>query len=107
MKKEIVKGVRLTQEQAAILKEQANMSGMSEADYLRMLLTQKPTDYPEIREEMRELINEVNRVGVNINEVVHNNNSMLYSEDDKDRLIAYMRKLNELMNKKVKEIGNH
>jgi len=42
-----------------------------------------------------------------INEVVHNNNSQLYSEEDKERLIAYMRKLNALLNKKVKDIGNH
>jgi hypothetical protein len=53
------------------------------------------------------LINEVNRIGVNINEIVHNNNSVLYSEADKTRLMAYMQKLNEVVNKAVTDIGDH
>lgn len=107
MKKEVVRAIRLTVEQDELVKERAKQAGMSVPDYWRMLLSQKPKDYPEIREEVHQLINEVNRVGVNINEVVHNNNSQLYSEEDKERLIAYMRKLNTLLNKKVKDIGNH
>jgi hypothetical protein len=53
------------------------------------------------------LINEVNRIGVNINEIVHNNNSFLYSEADKTRLMAYMQKLNEVVNKAVTDIGDY
>lgn len=107
MAKEVRKTYRMTEAQAKLLAKQAEEAGMSEAEYIRFLISQKPMDYPEIREEVHTLINEVNRVGVNINEVVHNNNSQLYSEEDKERLIAYMRKLNALLNKKVKDIGNH
>lgn len=32
---------------------------------------QKPNDYPEIRILLRELINEVNHIGININQMVH------------------------------------
>ena len=63
-------------------------------DYLRLMISQKPNDYPEIRILLRELINEVNHIDTNINQIVHNHNSGIYSEDDKVRLIAYMRKLN-------------
>lgn len=37
----------------------------------------------------------LNRIGVNINEIVFNNNSNLYRTADKERLIVYMRRLNE------------
>ena len=56
---------------------------------------------------LNSLINEVNRIGVNINEIVHNNNSMLYSDGDKTRLLAYMQKLNEVVNRAVNDIGDH
>lgn len=40
-----------------------------------------------------------NHIGTNINQIVHNNNSGLYSETDKEQLVAYMRKLNVEVNK--------
>ena len=40
------------------------------------------------------LINEVNYIGHNINQIVRNNNSGLYLESDKIRLMEYMRTLN-------------
>ena len=80
---------------------------MSEAEYFRLLITQKPNDYPEIRYSIKELINEVNRIGVNINEIVHNNNSELYRVADKERLVAYMRRLNETVDEVVVKLGYH
>ena len=53
------------------------------------------------------LINEVNRIGVNINEIVFNNNSNLYRTADKERLIAYMQRLNETLAKVVDDCGYH
>lgn len=49
--------------------------------------------------ELHVCINEVNHIGTNINQIVHNNNSGLYSETDKEQLVAYMRKLNVEVNK--------
>lgn len=63
-------------------------------DVLRFMISQKLSDYPEIRILLRELIDEVNHIGTNINQIVHSNNSGIYSEDDKERLVAHMRKLN-------------
>ena len=80
---------------------------MSESEYFRLLITQKPNDYPEIRYSIKELINEVNRIGVNINEIVHNNNSELYRVADKERLVAYMRRLNETVDEVVVKLGYH
>lgn len=101
------KAYRLTEEQNAELQEKVEELGMTESEFIRLLITQRPKDYPEIRQMLNGLINEVNRIGVNINEIVHNNNSVLYSDSDKTRLMAYMQKLNEMVNKAVADIGDH
>lgn len=89
-----------------MLVKKAGESGMCEADYLRLLISQKPNDYPEVRKLLKELINEVNRIGININQIVFNSNAGLYSKDDKAQLVAYMRKLNQKVNEAVVKIGN-
>ncbi len=101
------KAYRLTEEQNAELQQKVKELGMTESEFIRLLITQRPKDYPEIRSMLNSLINEVNRIGVNINEIVHNNNSVLYSDSDKTRLMAYMQKLNEMVNKAVTDIGDH
>ncbi|NMC60785.1 MAG: plasmid mobilization relaxosome protein MobC [Candidatus Methanofastidiosa archaeon] len=102
----IKKTLRLMPEEAKMLADKAKDASMSEADYIRLLIRQKPIDYPEIRKLLKSLINEVNRIGININQIVFNNNLELYSEEDKNRLVAYMRKLNTSVNEVVRQIGN-
>ena len=60
----IRKTLRLMPQEAEMLAKKAGESGMCEADYLRLLISQKPNDYPEVRELLKELINEVNRIGI-------------------------------------------
>ena len=107
MAMELRKAYRLTREQDEELKRKVAQLGMTESEFIRLLITEKPKDYPEIRQMLTSLIGEVNRIGVNINEIVHNNNSALYSDSDKSRLFAYMLKLNEKLSKAVDSIGDH
>ena len=102
----LTKKFRLSSREAKLLEEKAKQAGMTESQYLRLMISQKPNDYPEVRQLLRDLINEVNRVGVNINQITHNHNAELYSTDDKERLIAYMRKLNVAVAKVVDIVGN-
>ncbi|MCQ4756927.1 MAG: plasmid mobilization relaxosome protein MobC [Anaerostipes sp.] len=102
----IKKTVRLMPNEAMILSEKSSAAGMNEAEYIRFLISQKPNDYPEIRTLLKELINEVNRVGVNINQITFSHNAQLYSKEDKEKLVAYMRKLNLEVKKVVDMIGN-
>lgn len=102
----IKKTLRLMPEEAKILEENAKDARMNEAEYIRLLIRQKPSDYPEVRKLLKILINEVNRIGININQIVFNHNTELYSEEDKSRLVAYMRKLNSSVNEVVMQIGN-
>lgn len=96
----------MTPQEAKLLEEKAKQADMSESQYLRLMISQKPNDYPEVRQLLRDLINEVNRIGVNINQITHNHNAELYSTSDKEQLIAYMRKLNVAVAKVVDIVGN-
>lgn len=69
----IRKTLRLMPEEAKMLAKKACDNGMNEAEYIRLLISQKPNDYPEVRKILKELINEVNRIGININQIVFNN----------------------------------
>ena len=89
------------------MKRKVAEAGMTESEFIRLMITEQPKDYPEIRAMLDRLINEVNRIGVNINEIVYNNNSMLYRESDKKRLVAYMRRLNDVLKGAVSDIGNN
>lgn len=102
----IRKTLRLMPQEAKALAEKAAEQNMNEAEYIRLLISQKPNDYPEVRKLLKELINEVNRIGININQIVSNSNAGLYSKDDKAQLVAYMRKLNQKVNEAVVKIGN-
>ena len=96
---------RLMPDEAKMLAEKSASAGICEADYLRLLISQKPNDYPEVRRLLKDLINEVNRIGININQLVFNHNSGLYSEQDRERLFAYMKKLNVTVKEAVVQIG--
>lgn len=85
--------VRVTKEERKKLQEMAKEYGVTESEFLRRQIRQRPSDYPEIKILMGHLINEVNRVGVNINQIVKRNHARFYDEMDKVRLEAYMRKL--------------
>ena len=43
------KTLRLMPREAELLASKAKAAGMNEAEYLRLIISQKPTDYPEIR----------------------------------------------------------
>ena len=74
----------MTKKEAEFLKKNAEQNGMKESEYIRLLLSQKPNDYPEIRILLRELINEINAIGNNINQITRNHNSKLYRKEDRE-----------------------
>jgi hypothetical protein len=96
----------MTPSEAKLLEEKARSAGMTESQYLRLMISQKPNNYPEVRQLFHDLINEVNRIGVNVNQITHNHNAELYSKEDKERLFAYMQKLNVAVAKVVDMVGN-
>lgn len=92
-RRDIVKPFRMTKKEAERLRQAAESRGMKESEYIRLLLSQKPNDYPEIRILLKELLNEVNVIGNNINQITRNYNSKLYRIEDREFLCACMKKL--------------
>lgn len=84
---------RVTKDEKKKLQEMAKEYGVTESEFLRRQIRQRPSDYPEIKLLMGHLINEINHVGVNINQIVKRNNAGFYDERDKVLLEAYMRKI--------------
>ena len=103
----VCKQIRVTPKEAKLLAKSAKERGLSEAAYMRLLIGAKPNDYPEIRLLLSELINEVNRIGVNINQIVYRYHTDLYSPEDRRRLMAYLQKLSEQLDEVVKRIGDY
>ena len=52
------KTVRLTEKEASILAQRAGEAGIPENRYIRILIRQKPADYPAVQQHLKALINE-------------------------------------------------
>ncbi len=100
------KEIRLTQNEYDSLNRAARRSGLNVSTYLRNMVKDIPSIDPEFKKQLNILINEVNYIGHNINQIVKNNNSGLYSDIDKSRLMEYMRILNEKVENLIAQNGN-
>ncbi|MCM1127059.1 MAG: plasmid mobilization relaxosome protein MobC [Lachnospiraceae bacterium] len=86
------KHFKLTEETARILAERSKAENMNESEYIRYLLLNQ-SEHPRSRElelEIMRLRNEINKIGVNINQIVKNNNSHVYREGDKIKMLHLM-----------------
>ena len=95
----IRKHFKLTEETAKLLAERSKAEGMNESEYIRYLLLNQ-SEHPRSRElelEMMRLRNEINKIGLNVNQIVKNNNSHIYSKDDKIELKTQVNKVMNLM----------
>lgn len=104
--KKIVLTFRVSEQERDEIRRQAKANQMTESAYMRFMLSQKPKDYPEVRTLLRSLINEVNHIGVNINQIVKSYNSGFYLPQDKELLTAYLKKLNTAVAEVVRQLGN-
>jgi hypothetical protein len=93
------KHFKLTDETAKLLAERSKAENMNESEYIRYLLLNQ-SENPRSRElevEVMRLRNEINKIGGNINQIVKNNNSHIYSESDKMKLNDYLKEITEIM----------
>ena len=100
--KDVTKRVRLTENECKKIMREAGKKNMNFSSYVRYATKLDP----EFIKAIYKLANEINYIGHNINQVVKNNNSGLYSEIDKARLMEYMRILNEKVEALLKENGH-
>lgn len=97
----IRKHFKLTEETAKILEERSKAENMNESEYIRYLLLNQ-SEHPRSRElelEIMRLRNEVNKIGVNVNQIVKNNNFHKYNESDKMELRMQLVMIKNLLEK--------
>lgn len=98
------KEIRLTEEELHEIQGRAEQMGIKVSQYLRQIISNRPRDDPHIRQELIRLNNEINHIGVNINQIVHNNNSKLYIQEDKHRLYVLMKRLRDLIQEVINKL---
>ncbi len=95
----IRKHFKLTEETAKLLAERSKAENMNESEYIRYLLLNQ-SEHPRNRElelEIMRLRNEINKIGLNINQIVKNNNSHIYNESDKMELKSQLEIIKDLL----------
>lgn len=93
------KHFKLTEETAKLLAERFKTENMNESEYIRYLLLNQ-SEHPRNKElelEVMRLRNEINKIGLNINQIVKNNNSHIYSNSDKIELKLQLEIIKDLL----------
>ena len=101
------KHFKLTEETANLLAERSKAENMNESEYIRYLLLNQ-SEHPRSRElelEVMRLRNEINKIGLNVNQIVKNSNSHIYNESDKIKLNLQMEQIRDLLMMCVSNIG--
>lgn len=100
--KEYRLNVRISNEELDALDNAISKNNMSRSEYVREILDNSFGYKPKERYVLeKQLINEVNHIGNNINQITRNNNSELYFESDKKKLFNLMNELLELVRKRL------
>lgn len=105
--KTINKHFRCSREEAKRLKLAAEKFEMKESEFIRAMISQVPSNHPEIRRQLDRLTNEMNKIGVNINQIAYacNVNPMFYDKD-REKLMFYMRDCRKLLLEVIKYCNN-
>lgn len=99
----IRKHFKLTEETAKLLAERSKAENMNESEYIRYLLlnySENPRS-KELELEVMRLRNEINKIGVNINQIVKNGNLNIYNENDKRELKTEMQSIKNLFERSL------
>ncbi|MBQ9199419.1 MAG: plasmid mobilization relaxosome protein MobC [Lachnospiraceae bacterium] len=98
-KRPIAKRYDLNEYEAKLLKEKARQAGMKEGQLVRELITgYAPTEKPG--KDFFDAMNDINKIGININQIAAVANSTGYIDD------KFLRQCVEELNKKMLDIKN-
>lgn len=106
-----VLSVRISKGQSEYLADRSEFYGITVSVYVRRLIDEarnkekKKYMDKETLIALRQLTNEINHIGININQIVHNVNSGFYSDMDKQQLNRHMDKIEILLNKAASSLG--
>lgn len=98
---------RITQQQHDCIMALVDKSGNDKSECVRQILDANFKKIIPVFEDKnvyiqrKELINEINHIGNNINQIVHNANMEFYSDYEKRKLFALMKQLNDTVAEKL------
>lgn len=98
---------RITQNQYDSLMKLSEKTGNDKSECVRRILDanfakiEPAFEDKEIYLQRKKLINEINHIGNNINQIVHNANMEFYTDYDKNKLYALMNKLNDIVSERL------
>lgn len=98
--KDKAKLIRFSEEDLKRIEQDARAAGKTFSEYIRELTLKEPAQHPEVIDVFNKLINEINHIGININQIARSANEGVLTYEDKKRLFAYLKTIN----KKVKEV---
>ena len=82
-------------------------AGGNLSSYIRqLLLSQNMKTNPALQKELQEIRHELNKIGININQIAKNNNSGLYQDSDKRLLLEKQDTIMELFQTLLMRINN-
>lgn len=99
MELSVRKSFRMSEEDEQFLRNQCDLYDMNDSEYFRYLLNkEKNSSVSAIRPKeeflaIKELTDEINHIGININQIVRNVNMLFYSEHEKRKLFALMEEI--------------
>ena len=99
----IRKHFKLTEETAKLLAERSKAEKMNESEYIRYLLLNQ-SENPRSRDlelEIMRLRNEINKIGVNINQIVKKSNANIFCEEERKQLVKYLDEILLLLKTKL------
>lgn len=88
--------LRLTQAERELLEANAKLCGLNKSDYLRKLLRNEPVQ-ARPSPEICKLRTEINRIGVNVNQIARKVNANLGTSDDIEACRFPLVKIHQLM----------
>lgn len=95
--------IRMTSEDKELLREKAGKASLTQSEYVRKLIRGEKIHEHSLKSitQINNLIHETNKIGVNINQIVHNAHMGKYSDYEKEKLFALMKKLYEKVNEVI------
>ena len=101
--------IRLPVEVRTILKIKAEQNHQNMTEYLIDLILARPLQYPEIIQRMDTIIDQLRRIGININQIARHENTGIFDAEDIRNLKIYQVQIEQtvlelrksLMNPKV------
>ena len=85
--------LRLTDDQFTALKEKSHNSGMTLSQFLRTIILVAPEKIENHEKNIRQLTYEINKIGVNLNQIAHAANAGIIDARFENTFLTYAEKL--------------